>query len=86
MNTSTQQTISDSVLELQLKEVNEKARKGLDELKAINASIDTDYLSENSEPEVGIKTTEESDAKELEDITADFLAKAEGIFKDEIGE
>ena len=32
MNTPTQQTISDSVLELQLKEVNAKAKKSLHEL------------------------------------------------------
>ena len=92
MNKPTQQTISDTVLELQLKEVNEKAKKSLSELKAINESIDKEYgefIDDNFDPQVNIKDAkevDEADTKDLEAIEDDFIDKAGNIFKDEIGE
>ncbi len=92
MNTSKPNTISDSVLGLQLSDVNEKAKKSLIELKELNASLDEDYgefLNDSFDPQVNKRDEKEVDKKDnadLELIQQNFIEKAGEIFKDEIGE
>jgi hypothetical protein len=92
MNTSKTNTISDSVLGLQLEDVHEKAKKSLTELKELNASIDKDFgefLDDDFDPKVNKKSeveTDKKDDKDLEAINNEFTEKAWEIFKDELGE
>ena len=88
--TPTQNSKADSVAELQLKEVNERIQKEVQNLRSLNESIDKDYgefLDDKFDPQVNKKdpkTIKEDDDRELEAISADFIAQAEEIFKDEI--
>ncbi len=92
MNTSKPNTISDSVLGLQLSDVNEKAKKSLIELKELNASLDEDYgefLNDDFDPQVNKKAEGEVDEKDnadLELIQQKFVEKAGDIFEDELRE
>ena len=92
MNTSKPNTISDSVLGLQLSDVNEKAKKSLIEIKELNASLGEDYgefLNDDFDPQVNKKAEGEVDEKDnadLELIQQKFVEKAGDIFEDELGE
>ncbi len=92
MNTSKPNTISDSVLGLQLSDVNEKAKKSLIELKELNASLDEDYgefLNDSFDPQVNKRDEKEVDKKDnadLELIQQKFVEKAGDIFEDELRE